>query len=144
MQVSSPTAIASLAALIAAAVSPLVQSVNLDRDVQVIEDLSQPHPRDYVRVRQGTPFTVPTGRILVVTGMGFSTAGTGGTAYQTVSVDGVPALTEQVWFNANVNGVQFDPWITEVPVGLTVVEGATVSAESNRTDSVILGYLVDA
>lgn len=29
-----------------------------------------PHPRDYVQIKEGTPYTVPVGKLLVVTGLG--------------------------------------------------------------------------
>jgi hypothetical protein len=36
----------------------------------------QPHPRDYVQIKENTPFTVPPGKLFVLTALG-ATVGTG-------------------------------------------------------------------
>lgn len=140
----SHTATAALAAAIAAVVSPLLQSVPADRDVQAVLDTSQPHPRDFVRIQQGTPFVVPSGSILVIKGMSFASNPSANAWWQTIEIDGAAAFSEYGWHVNNAAGMWHDQKVTNIPLGVTASEGETVTATSNRTDCVLLGYLADA
>ena len=51
---------------VSAAAMPL-QSSSSDRDVSAIENVNEPHPRDFWRLDYGNTYTVPSGKILVVT-----------------------------------------------------------------------------
>lgn len=143
-RIPSHTATAALAAAVAAIVSPLLQSVPADRDVQAVLDTSQPHPRDFVRIQQGTPFTVPAGRILVVTGMGFATSPGFASYTLAIEIDGVAVLTEYHWAHLGSSGAVNGPSLTTLPQGVVAAEAQVVTAASTLTDCVLLGYLADA
>lgn len=78
-----------------------------------------PHPSDMVQIRGGTPYTVPPGKIFVLTGLG-NYAGSSGTA-QTVGllVNGQREVTVAAAVNVS-------PSVKAVPVGFTVSAGSTV------------------
>ena len=77
-----------------------------------------PHPRDMVQIYGGTPYTVPTGRLFVLTGLG-NYAGTTGTP-QTVGllVNGQREVT--------VAAAESGPSVKDVPVGFTASAGSIV------------------
>jgi len=93
-----------------------------------------PHPRDFVRIVEGTPYTVPAGRILVVTAMG-SVIGIGGN-WAICAVNGADAVF--VWIDQVGGGV------TEIPTGLTAQGADVVDVRTAGQTGVLLGYLVDA
>ncbi|GJM22523.1 MAG: hypothetical protein DHS20C15_24380 [Planctomycetota bacterium] len=106
-----------------------------------------PAPSQMHRVVEGSPFTVPAGKLFVVTGLG----STGYTLQATSSkrvqafVNGTPALaalmTDWAGGGSYAGG---GPAIPAVPPGFVVAEGETVSVEDPSIDAgVVLGYLAD-
>lgn len=148
LTIDIPSALITLSAVGIAAVlagAAPIQSSASDRDVQAVEDLSQPHPRDFVRIQQGTPFVVPSDSILVIKGMSFANPNGAAGWSQTIQIDGVPAFSDYGWFRNQANvGTWHASQVTEIPLGVTAGEGSTVEAVSNRSDCVLLGYLADA
>jgi hypothetical protein len=120
-------------AWVTAAAMPL-QGSSSDRDVSAIEDVSRPHPRDYVRIHEGAPFTVPEGKVLSLTGI----TGYGGTP-----------RAELTFNSSNIFTLEWDDkCFCRFPEGLsagplTVVEPVTPSSVGPY-NKVLLGYLVDA
>ncbi len=108
-----------------------------------------PHPRDMVRVESGAPYTVPAGKLLVVTGLGHMTASSA--TKQAVSVQfngtGVLAAWTRIWekydgiTSLGVSGA--GPAIPVVPPGLVAAAGTQVEV-SGTGGGVLLGYLADA
>lgn len=101
---------------------------------------SQPLPmiqaRDFVQIRQGQPYTVPTGKILVITALGNEVDNTAGI----LQVNGVTRL--RTFFANGGTGSS----VVEVPRGLTMVAGEVVEVLSNGTQypfSVAWGFLGD-
>jgi len=92
-----------------------------------------PHARDAVRIREGTPFTVPTGRTLVVTALGTEHIDDQQVA---MTINGGLALSGDAY---GVNG-----GICRVPFGLAAVGGDVVDVSGSGKSGVLLGYLVDA
>jgi len=76
-----------------------------------------PHPRDMVQISQGTPYTVPQGRLLVVTALG-NTDGSGNNAG--LRVNGQIELSSVFVFAQN------PPSLCPLPTGFTVPAGAVV------------------
>ena len=96
-----------------------------------------PTPNQMMRVVEGTPFTVPGGKVFVLTGLGESGTG-GGTT--TLSVDGVPEvsgnLTSSCWPTL--------PSILPVASGFAVQAGSVVEVTGAGSASRAWGYLADA
>ncbi|MCE9592963.1 MAG: hypothetical protein K8S98_02115 [Planctomycetes bacterium] len=88
-----------------------------------------PHPRDMVQIREGTPYVVPTGSLLVITGLG-SAQWSALTEVSDVSlvVDGVMKLrrTSTSPFSSSWGGPDGAASIGEVGPGLTIPSGSTV------------------
>jgi len=96
-----------------------------------------PHPRDMVQIRGGTPYTVPTGRRLVLTALGNIDGGVGSTQVIGVLVNG---QREAVTNNTS------SPSMTSLPVGLAasagdVVELAEVYGSQELSKTRAWGYL---
>lgn len=93
-----------------------------------------PHPRDMVQIAEGQPYTVPPGKILVVTAVGYIAPGPG-TA--TLKVNGVTALTMHDGSNLGMR---------DVPRCLSVQWGNVVEVEDGVAPYVYSrawGYLAD-
>lgn len=95
-----------------------------------------PHPRDMVQIKEGTPYVVPAGKQLVLTGLG--TTSTGSTLV-TLLVGGEPELRSYSWFGQV--GAQVS--VGAVPTGFTVQAGTTVQAADGQPglDARAWGYL---
>jgi hypothetical protein len=96
-------------------------------------------PREAVVVRDGTPYTVPVDKILVLTGLGRSSA----------SPDSAFILIDGVKEVRLVGGGSdfYESGIRPLPSGLTASAGSLVSVDSNDftiKDGRAWGYLVDA
>jgi len=91
----------------------------------------------WVLVSEGSAFTVPTGKLLVLTAIGSLVGGGDGT----VSVDGV--VVARV---APLQGLDSSVGPTALARGLTVTSGSTVTANdlAPGNDARAWGYLVDA
>lgn len=85
-----------------------------------------PHPRDMVQIKQGTPYTVPAGRIFVLTGLGDNQ---NLNQLARLQVDGQDELT---MFGATGGAYPPSPSVGPVPVGLTVAGGRTVTIVSSN------------
>ena len=87
-----------------------------------------PNPRDYVQVREGTPFIVPGGQLFVLTGLGEI----GTCCCAQLSVDGQIEVTGGVMsFGVNGAAVAQVSSVSPVPPGLTVPAGATITVLGN-------------
>lgn len=97
-----------------------------------------PHPRDMVQIKEGTPYVVPVGKILVLTGVGTADMGT--------------AYSVEIWLNGTKalgavpgpGGNQLT--VLPVPSGLTAGAGTQVEVESLSPGGVVFfgvvwGYL---
>ena len=118
-----------------------VQGSSSTRDVSAIENVNDPHPRDYMRIDEGTPYTVPAGKILVVTGGGCLEGG--GTKNGKIQFNGVTIVGFSLggWM---VNTGDFDPPATFAE-GLAAASGTVVSLSHYQGESIVCwGYLVDA
>jgi hypothetical protein len=119
-----------------------LQGSSSTRDVSAIQDVNDPHPRDYVRVIEGVPFTVPAGKIFVMRGLGASSP------YQqpynqTVYVDGIPTFSER--FGWSSDGYQHHGKEVPTPgIGADAGSVVTTSTTSSNIPGIVLGYLVDA
>ena len=107
--------------------------ITIDGPVQ-IEGV--PTPSQMMRIVEGSPFTVPPGKVFVVTGTAFS-SGAFGPSDVNVLFDGVSVL--------NVDGNTGSPTggASAIPPGVVASEGTVVSVSSVGT-GVLLGYLADA
>ncbi len=116
-------------AFFAGSSSPQLQKVaqlTFPTDVRVV---GVPDPHTAVVIPESSPYVVPGGRLLVVTGLGrTSSSGTD----VSVVFDGTP-----MWFGSLTSNAQTTH---DVPAGLVAKAGTTVSA--GGTASVVLGYLV--
>lgn len=95
-----------------------------------------PDPRAMVVIREGSPFVVPAGKVLSITGLGGAVGGT--TA--TLKVDGANALVAAGnWSSGNPCSV------CPAPPGLAIQAGSSVAVDSGTgTLGRTWGYLVDA
>ena len=96
------------------------------------------HPRDFVAIEEGTPFTVPDGKLLVIRQMGLGYGGGAQYAPQ-LHVDGAWKVTALwAWVHDNE---PFEP-------GYVVQPGSVVEVicpgGSGHPQGIALGYLVDA
>jgi hypothetical protein len=123
---------------VSAAAMPL-QGSSSDRDVSAIENVNDPHPRDYVILRGNQPYTVPSGRLLVLTSAGRNDTWS---MSVTVWVDGVQEVYVVGFGTGNGWSVSTSSVIDLGAPGLVVQSGQVVEmfAEADRA----WGYLVDA
>lgn len=84
-----------------------------------------PHPRDMIQIREGSPFTVPVGKILVLTALGTNTGGGSSDSVQYL-VDGQQDGQTTAWRNPTVSPVS----MTELPEGRSIQAGSTVAVQS--------------
>jgi hypothetical protein len=94
------------------------------------------HPRDWVVVEEGVPYTVPQGKILVVTAIG-AAHNSGGIGR--VLVNGTIQCE-------TANDVQFGNGasVKQLPLGFSVTSGSTVDTMCTTGLGRAWGYLVDA
>ena len=111
-----------------------------------------PHPRDYVRIDEGTPYTVPAEKILVPTAFGW-TVGNFSPSIKTkieyeLTANGTFVWKDLTWgsLDNSYNGVS-EQMTARIPEGLAIAAGSVVdvNADGSGVDGgVLLGYLVDA
>ena len=128
-----------------------VQGSSSTRDVSAIENVNDVHPRDFVRIVEGAPYTVPSGKILVPTAFGSNTWGTIGATYladYSITADGIEVWHEIKHGRTQSSVYAFAPneLTAVIPTGLALVEQTVVSVIENDSTSIgiLLGYLVDA
>ena len=122
--------------LVTAGAMPL-QGSSSTRDVSAISDINDPHPRDAVRFMNGSPYTVPSGKILLITCA--MKPSSDSNHVLRVSINGV-GLFQHGLHETGGGLITF-------PFGLTAAAGDIVEIEnvtSNATGAVLLGYLADA
>jgi len=111
-----------------------LQGSSSTRDVNAVEIVSDPHPRDYWRMDWGNTYTVPAGKVLVITEGGHSKP-QGGSL--TVVIDGIRI----VGFSYGSAGP------VSLGAGIAATAGQIVSLDDGSTTNgapLIWGYLVDA
>jgi hypothetical protein len=111
------------------------QGSSSDRDVSAIENVNEPHPRDYVRVDGATPFTVPTGKLFHLTGLG-GTSNVGGNVWCVVDNSNVAEVYAGVSEGSHCS-------LKAVPPGHTFSSGQIMTLAGSPY-AVAMGYLVDA
>ena len=93
--------------------------------------LGPAHPRDFIEILEGAPYTVPAGRLFVVTALGRSA--TGGVNVS-LFIDGVQKA------NVVINPHSMNAF----PAGLAVPPGKVIEVTSDLSQSgQVWGYLVD-
>ena len=122
---------------VSAAAMPL-QGSSSDRDVNAVEVVSDPHPRDFMHLNGSQAYVVPAGKLLVVTAVGMGTqvsTGAGGT--YGMDVEGQAVLRVAV---SHSSGTGAGCGMVELPGGGYVVfPGQSVTMLPTGW-----GYLVDA
>lgn len=96
-----------------------------------------PTPQQMMRIVEGQPFTVPPGKLFVVTGLGLAQLTTGFGA--NLRIDGQAILTYHWSSGVSPFG--------DVPPGLVASAGSVVSTDTTTpggVHAVVLGYLADA
>jgi len=95
-----------------------------------------PTPQQMMRVHEGLPFTVPAGKLFVVTGLGQAQLITGYAA--NLRFNGQIILTYSFSSGLSPFG--------DIPPGIVAPEGTEVSTDTpgGGTTAVVLGYLVEA
>ena len=139
-------ATAALGAVLASPFQDLLGSPGLEVDVvsiplaqmrqhqQVVHQGA--HPRDFVAIEEGTPFTVPDGKLLVIRQLGLAYGGGSNTTVR-LYVDGAWKVSApgHAWVHENE---PFEP-------GYVVQPGSVVEVIHQEAHKAIaLGYLVDA
>ncbi len=131
-------ALLGLVLLATGAVQTAVPIVKLTRPFPgTIQVEGIPTPQQMMRVAEGQPFTVPTGKLFVVTGLGMAQVVAGYGAH--LRFDGQPVVS--FYWSGEV--ATFVP----IPPGFVATAGTVVSADSasgSGTNAVATGYLVDA
>ena len=121
--------------LVTAGAMPL-QGSSSTRDVSAIEDVNSPRAANAVAVYQGVPYTVPSSKLLIVTGIGLTT---GQVTVVFALFDGATVLGAE----AGMAGPGGDS-VAHIPFGLVANGGQVVTASASAGSGVVLGYLVDA
>ena len=110
----------------------LVGSVPLEMRVP-----GQPRAKDIVRIQEGAPYTVPPGKILVMTGMGRNS---GSASSWVIRADGVSTWRDKLLTQSGASSYSLP-----IPSpGITATEGQAVAVVFDGQSGVLLGYLEDA
>lgn len=90
-----------------------------------------PDPRDYVQIREGTPFTVPPGKLFVLTGLGSADALPPGTPQFRLRVNGQVEVTTSTSNNESGVSSAVGDARSVVPVapGFTAPEGSVIDVQ---------------
>ena len=127
-----------------------MQGSSSTRDVSAIENVNDPHPRDFVWLEAGAVasqvFTVPTGKIMVITGVASIGQPVGSC---NLIIDGVPRdlLTGQRWENNNQGGRSMAALANSAFTfanGIPLQAGQTIQLGISTDTDWLFGYLVDA
>lgn len=126
--------------------SPLTPGVRV-AVLNPLEVLGVPSPQQMMRVEEGTPFTVPTGKLLVITGLA-SNGFTFGNADKLVqlSFGSQPVIAAMLLdWQGGGSYTGGGPAVSSIPPALVAQAGVVVSVQDPTTDlGIALGYLVDA
>jgi hypothetical protein len=109
-----------------------VQGTSSTRDVSAIENVNEPHPRDFVRIDEGVPFTTPAGKLFHLTSLGGTVVSDW---FYICTFDGVVVVT------ARANGKCSAALL---PPGFVASAGTVVALPNSQNGAVATGYLVDA
>lgn len=93
-----------------------------------------PRPQDMVQIEEGVPFTVPAGKVFVLTGLGVRAIATAASAYLRVA-----GVVEAQALPAG------DPLVSmrEFPLGFTVPANRVITVDHSTGDARAWGYLAD-
>lgn len=131
-RLSPHTATAAIAAAVASIVSPLIQSVGSDKDVQAVQDIARPAAEDLVwifgPINQQQTYTVPQGKNLVITGANAAVSGD-----IPFRIDGGPERRLFAGYDSTA----------QLGNGLRIAPGQTITLDPAGWRS-LFGYLVDA
>ena len=112
-----------------------LQGSSSTRDVSAIEVVSDPHPRDYVRMDGTTPYTVPTGKLFHLTGLGDLQASS---KWVDFYIDGQVAMRTFVVPSGGTSCI-----VANTTPGVVAASGSILTV-FGPTTPVAIGYLVDA
>ena len=133
----------TFAALLLISASPLPQllRVGIANEVQVGLN---PHPRDAVRIYEGAPYTVPTGKVLLLKALGTAITASG-SQNSYLRIDGAQELYNRTDYSQTGPGT----WSLVQPIadGLVAHEGQVVEVNAGGAPGNVArawGYLVDA
>jgi len=102
-----------------------------------------PQPKDHVRIHQGVPYQVPAGKVLTLKGFTHSTLSTN-------SVTGIEVDGQRIGRLVGYGSPGESSGVEEIPFGITVFEGETVTAidigapATSPSMIVLLGHLSNA
>lgn len=118
-----------------AAIAPDLGEINRVAVVNPLQVQGIPRAQDMIQIKEGQPYPVPAGKVLVITALGTK----GGSNTSELDINGV----NEVRINTNVNASSFATMF-HLPPGLTaksgdIVEPSTGSSMNGRA----WGYLVD-
>ena len=128
-----------LVGLVLGAIALLTMSQSLVPSTATVRVQYMPHPRDMVQIEEGVPYTVPVGKVFVLTGLGTDIALQYSIA--TLEVDDVPRTQAVTSFNSNDTGMVSA--VAPVPPGFTVDAGHSISVTSGQHGARAWGYLAD-
>jgi hypothetical protein len=102
-----------------------------------------PHPRDMVQIREGTPFTVPPGRLFVLTALGTADASAGAGVSTWLKMNGQnEAQAVSDFMNTGQANNPSCSQITPMPAGFTAGPGSILEVVSNSGSmGRVWGYL---
>ncbi|MEO0479568.1 MAG: hypothetical protein AAF196_08820 [Planctomycetota bacterium] len=107
-----------------------------------------PAGKDMLTVQQGSPLTVPDGRVFVATGIGLSALSQSSDSEGLVSIvaDGLTVLVVGLGDSRSTGSLstQQSASVFQLPQGLTAAAGSEISATTKNGAAVLFGYLEDA
>ena len=128
----------TFAALLLISASPLPQMLRVGIVGEVQVGLN-PHPRDAVRIVEGVPFAVPSGKIFLFASLGSDRVG--GYKVDALFIDGV----REFEFVHNNNNTAHYLSMHEVPPGIVATAGQVITVDNGHGSlSLAHGYLIDA
>jgi len=108
-----------------------------------VKMIGQAAPQEMVQISEGTAYTVPSGKLFVLTGLGRSIHGNFTIEFV---VDGAVAVSarphDQLGHGGDVSGVVFGVSVRPVPAGFTAQAGSKLDV--NGPSGRAWGYLADA
>ena len=134
--------LATLGALLLLSAAPAVSQLLRVAVVSEVQVGLNPHPRDMLVIAQGTPYTVPVGKVFVLTGLG-TTYSWSGSKGGYLLVDGVQEVTCTTSQSSSTTGTTSS--VVAVPTGFTVSENKSISVSGiSSTEARAWGFLIDA